>query len=273
MRANRLRDAMRSRSLAQGAFAFLPGQTADALLQLGYDFVVVERQHATFDLTAINHHATVASLAGASLLVHVASNNSDEIERVLDAGAHGVVVPNITTRAEAERVVAACRYPPIGRRSVGGVQNRWLHGADYERRADDEVLCILQIEHVDALANVEDIASCPGVDAIMCGPMDLARSLNLSGTYSSPTAIEGPLQVALEAIEKSAQVHGVPYVALASDEAALQRALDRGHCIVIIATDMQLLIEGSKSKLKRAADLYSERHATRDADRAQEVAQ
>src|SRR5262249_14261165 len=118
--------------------------------------------------------------AGCTALARVPANRHDHIKRALDNGAHGVVVPMVNTRAEAEAAVSACLYPPAGDRSVGGsvhALNFQCTPAEYYARANDEVLVVLQCEHIRAVEDAESVFSVPGIDAVFVGPNDLAASM------------------------------------------------------------------------------------------------
>ena len=107
-------------------------------------------------------------------------NDPAMIMKVLDAGAYGVIVPMVSNRAEAERAVAACRYPPAGIRSNGPNRAALYGGADYQKHADKEVLCIAMIETAEGIEKMEEIISTPGLDAVYIGPTDLALALGLA---------------------------------------------------------------------------------------------
>ena len=111
--------------------------------------------------------------------VRVPWNEPAGIMRWLDAGALGVVVPLVNDRAQAERAVAACRYPPAGIRSSGAYRAELAWGPDHARRAGSEIACIVMIETSEALQNLDDIVSTPGLDAVYVGPSDLAYGLGL----------------------------------------------------------------------------------------------
>src|SRR5205823_3033582 len=128
--------------------------------------------------------------AGCVALARVLANRHDHIKRALDTGAMGVVVPMVNSREEAEAAVAACRYPPRGTRSVGGsvhALNFAAAAADYFARADEEVLVVLQCEHITAVEHADEIFSAPGIDAIFVGPNDLEASMR-SADGKPPTA-------------------------------------------------------------------------------------
>ncbi|MBI2858472.1 MAG: 2,4-dihydroxyhept-2-ene-1,7-dioic acid aldolase, partial [Chloroflexi bacterium] len=104
------------------------------------------------------------------------------IQWVLDAGAYGVIVPLVNTREEAARAGGACRYPPLGYRSVGVNRARYYGGADYVQYANEEIICLVMIEDIRTVARVEEVAGAPGIDGFYIGPSDLAMSMGLVTT-------------------------------------------------------------------------------------------
>src|SRR6185503_16469820 len=121
-------------------------------------------------------------------LARVPSNSVENIKRVLDTGAWGIVVPMVNSRAEAEAVVKAARYRPLGERSIGGslhAANFATDASTYYAKANDEILVIVMAEHVEAVANIESILSVPGIDAVFVGPNDLHASMGLPPSFDS----------------------------------------------------------------------------------------
>ena len=126
--------------------------------------------------------------------------------RVLDAGAYGVIVPMVNNKEEAERAVSACRYPPAGLRSFGPTRAMMYAGRGYVEEANDQLACIVMIETREALDNLDDILSTPGVDAAYIGPADLAYALGLSPTGDN----DHPLHVeTVTHILERCQHHGI----------------------------------------------------------------
>ena len=121
---------------------------------------------------------------GARLLIRTSIGNPGEVEKALDVGAGGVVVPMVNSLAEAQAVARAAKYPPTGVRSLGG--DHYLHyGDDYFEKANAETLLLVQMEHIDAVEQAEEIMALPGVDGCFVGPVDLALSMGLSRHRSS----------------------------------------------------------------------------------------
>ena len=177
MRANRLRQLLARDELALTAWVSTGNAyVAEVLGHSGYDAVTVDLQHGMFGVDA-----AIACLQGVSStpavpLARCRSNDLAEIGHLLDAGAYGVICPSIDTPDDAARFVAACRYPPRGRRSYGPARAALYGGADYVAGADDTVLAIGMIESATALGQLDAILAVDGLDAVFVGPFDLAVS-------------------------------------------------------------------------------------------------
>ncbi len=164
------------------------------MARMGFDWLTVDIEHSLVGIeTAVHMFATIAD-AGCTALARVPSNRHDHIKRVLDNGAHGIVVPMVNSREEALAAVSAVKYPPIGTRSVGGsvhAMNFQATATDYYARASDEILIVLQCEHIDAVRNADSIFSVPGIDAIFVGPNDLAASMRTAGRETAQRRSDG----------------------------------------------------------------------------------
>src|SRR5262249_43047267 len=151
--------------------------------------------------------------AGCTALARVPANRHDHIKRVLDNGAHGVVVPMVNSRKEAEDAVAAVLYPPAGSRSVGGsvhALNFATTAEDYYRNANKELLIVLQCEHIRAVENADAIFSVAGIDAIFVGPNDLAASMrSAEGRPPSAAATTEAMKHILQTCQKHNVAAGV----------------------------------------------------------------
>lgn len=153
---------------------------------LGWDWLVVDLQHGLLDYSDMVPMLQALSITNTVPFVRVPWRDTWQIDRALDAGAMGVIVPLVNNRAQAEEVVRAMKYPnnpkTPGIRSCGPVRSMGLYGSEHMERADDEIAVICQIETAEALENLEEIASCPGVDALYIGPTDLAFGLGINPT-------------------------------------------------------------------------------------------
>src|SRR5262245_8382179 len=181
MRANSVKRALKAGEPSVGAWLSLGSITASRFMaRAGFNWLTVDIEHSLVDWETATHMFASVADAGCVALARVPSNRHDHIKRVLDNGAHGVVVPMVNSREEAEAAVSACLYPPFGNRSVGGSVHALNFGGtagEYYARANDELLIVLQCEHIRAVEDADRIFSVPGIDAIFVGPNDLAASM------------------------------------------------------------------------------------------------
>src|SRR5262249_3509790 len=170
------------------------------------------------------------------------ANRHDHIKRVLDNGAQGIVVPMVNSRQEAEDAIEAALYPPHGTRSVGGsvhALNFQATANDYFAQANDELLLVLQCEHIKAVEAADAIFSVPGIDAIFVGPNDLAASMR--GKDGKPPSAEATRQ-AMDHILKTCQKHKVAAgLHCGSAEEARQRIAD-GWQFLAIGSELKMML-------------------------------
>ena len=169
------------------------------------------------------------------------------VQRVLDAGAYGVIVPMVETRAEALAAVAACRYPPEGQRSFGPVRARMHVGADPDV-ANREIFCFVQVETTRGLDNLDEIASCPGITGIYAGPMDLSLTLRAAGGSDADT------DAALARIVAACRDAGVTPAVHVATGAAAARLFAGGFTMVTVGTDSVALRSGYSTELEAARE-------------------
>src|SRR5437879_4979901 len=176
MRPNPVKRALRSGQPSVGTWLSLGSITAARFMaRTGFAWLTVDIEHSLVDWETATHMFASIADAGCVPLARVPANRHDHIKRVLDNGAYGVVVPMVNSRQEAEDAVAACLYPPAGNRSVGGsvhALNFGTSAADYFDHANEELLVVLQCEHIQSVENADKIFSVPGIDAIFVGPND-----------------------------------------------------------------------------------------------------
>src|SRR5262249_14422499 len=210
MRANPVKAKLKAGQPSIGTWLSLASITAARFMaRTGFDWLTVDIEHSLVDWETATHiFATVAD-SGCVALGRVPANRHDHIKRVLDNGAHGIVVPMVNSRAEAEAAVAACLYPPAGNRSVGGSVhslNFQCSPTEYYARCNDEVLIVLQCEHIEAVENADSIFSVPRIDAIFVGPNDLAASMRSKD--GKPPSADATAQ-AMKHILTTCKKHGV----------------------------------------------------------------
>jgi 4-hydroxy-2-oxoheptanedioate aldolase len=237
-----------------------PPVQAEMLAGLGFDSFVVDLQHGDIDHREAVQLFTTIGLCGATPLARVSWNNPGEIMRTIDAGAYGIMCPMINSRAEAESFVAACRYPPAGMRSWGGRTRSTLYAGarDFEayfNGANDEILTIGQIETGEALENIDDIVSTPGLDSVYVGPADLAASLGGSAKidYADPVVHERMERIAAACVR-----HGVKLCLHAMTRSDLEICLKLGGDLISVTTDVESMMTEATRSLAEARAVVAE---------------
>jgi len=184
-----LKDMLKKNILSIGSWITIAHSSiAEIMAKAGYDWLAVDMEHSAIELAEAQRLIQVIELAGGIPLVRVGENSPYLIKRVMDAGAHGVIVPMVNTADDAVRAVSAVKYPPAGKRGVGlaRAQGYGLAFERYRKWVNKESVVVVQIEHNEAVDNLEDILSVEGVDGSMIGPYDLSASLGHSGEFERP---------------------------------------------------------------------------------------
>ncbi len=208
------------------------------------DFVWIDMEHNPLSLEAVQGHIMATKGTEVTPLVRVRWNDPVIIKPVLDIGAAGVIVPFVRTVEEAQRAVAACRYPPEGIRGFGPRRPSkygQLGGPEFCAAENEKVLTILQIEHIDAVNNIEGILAVPGLRAIVIGSNDLSGSMGLMGQPRHPKVMEKISHVFAKAKEANIFVG----MAIGDDPDMLNGWIDKGAQWVAMGADFSLLLRGA----------------------------
>lgn len=221
--------------------------TAELAARMDVDYVCVDTQHGVVDYQGSVTMIQAIELSGGCPIARVPWNDPGIIGKTLDAGAYGIVVPMVNTREQAEAVVRSVRYAPAGSRSWGPVIAGMRH-ADNRGWADAHVAAIPMIETVEALGNLDDILSVPGIDAVYVGPADLAVSLGLgpSGNDGTPAFDD-----ALASIVDACRRHGVVPGIHATGALAPKRR-EQGFRMITVTSDALAMRAGFTSELAAA---------------------
>ena len=249
MRINRIKKLWREGKPAVGGWCSIPdGFSAEVMAHTGLDWLCVDMQHGCIDYSDAVPMMTAISTTQVTPFVRVPWNEPAMIMKVLDAGAYGVIVPMVSNRAEAERAVAACRYPPAGMRSNGPNRVLLYAGGDYQKHANEEVACIAMVETAEGIEKLDEIVSTPGLDAIYIGPTDLALALGLPPVMDNdePKHIETVNRI-LETCKKHKKVAGIH----TASSKFTQRYLDQGFQMVMLGTDRAAMANYMKAEVGR----------------------
>ncbi len=213
---------------------------AEILARAGYDWLVIDLEHSVISIEKVGDLIRTIDLCGVAPLVRLTSNNPDQIKRVMDAGAHGVVVPMTNTKKDALKAVAATRYYPKGNRGVGlaRAQGYGTTFAEYHDWQKNGPLVIVQIEHIDALEQLEDILSVDGVDGYFIGPYDLSSSMGIPGEFENPKFIQ-----AVDHIRRVGKDLGCPsgIHVVEPDTSKLEKTIRQGYTFIAYSVDIRML--------------------------------
>jgi len=246
MRPNPVKRLLREGKPAVGTWLSLASVPAARFMaRTGLDWLTIDVEHSLAGMETTSHMLGAIADAGCIALTRVPANRHDHIKRMLDNGAHGVVVPMVNTPQEAEEAVSACLYPPIGTRSVGGNMHAMNWGAtptDYYAKVNDEVLIVLQCEHIDAVNHFEAVYGRKNVDAIFVGPNDLAASMRTpDGKPPAPDLFQQALKDILAGCKKLGIAAGIH--AYNAEEA--QRLIAEGWQFIAIASELKMMVDGA----------------------------
>ncbi|TDD79791.1 2,4-dihydroxyhept-2-ene-1,7-dioic acid aldolase [Actinomadura darangshiensis] len=217
-------------------------ESTEIAARAGFDFVVIDLEHSMLSMSDAYRHIVVASANGTAPLVRVPSHDHGIVQRVLDGGAAGILVPHVDTAEQAEAVVRMVRFPGAGTRGSGGTSRAGGWGlrsrADYLRLGNEKALCIPQLESEEALRNASAILAVEGVDAVLIGAADLALSMEVPPGDPRLTAL---VQSGLDA----AKAAGRPCGTAVGSATAATAAIEQGFGFVVAANDTTLLAKAA----------------------------
>jgi 2-keto-3-deoxy-L-rhamnonate aldolase RhmA len=200
--ANAMKAKMQAGGLAMGMILRMVSnvQIAAVAKSAGFDCLYIDLEHCSFSLESVSQICMMATSLGVTPMVRVPGHDPAMISRTLEAGAQGIIIPHLDTKAEAEAVVRAAKLPPLGNRSLLGLNPHTLFrvgpAAETMRQMNEATLVVAMIESVTALENAEEIASVVGMDMLLVGTNDLCNSLGIPGQLDHPSVREAYAKVA-----------------------------------------------------------------------------
>jgi 4-hydroxy-2-oxoheptanedioate aldolase len=220
---------------------------AESLGYSGFDFILVDMQHGETNLDGLQPMLHALSSTPATPVVRVPGNVSMYIQRVLDLGAYGVIVPQVNTREEAVEVAANVRYAPQGHRSWGPVRGSLYGGSDYFANAAAELMTLVMLESAEAVANARDILAVDGIDGCFVGPADLGITLGhspdtLPNVHPEVDAAIARIAEAAKATGKIAGIH-----AFSIDDA--RKRIAQGYRLMTVIGDTRMIRTGAAEVL------------------------
>ena len=250
MKPNRIKTMLAEGKVVLGGWVTMGSPVVAEIMSLsGFDWLLIDCEHGPLGFETAQTLLQAIQASGVVPFVRVAESNAAVIKRALDIGSMGVVVPLVNDRASAECAVRAAKYPPEGIRGIG-LARAHLYGLDfmgYVTQANEEIMVIAQIEHADAIANLDDIVSVPGIDVLFVGPVDLAGSYGHLGVTGE---LPAEVNQAIEKVIKTAGETGIALGCWAPNADIASQRIAQGFQFVGLGTDGLQLLAGCQAVLK-----------------------
>ncbi len=235
---NALRARLRDGRLV-GVIQSMPSaEVTEVLAAAGFDLVMMDLEHGSAGLREVLHQLRALQGTGVPALVRVPSKDPSFANRLQDAGVDNLLFPAVESAAEAQAIVRACRYPPLGTRGAGGGlrASRYDHDPDYYARAAERTLVAVQIETALGVACASAICTVEGIDLVVIGPRDLSASIGKLGRFDDPQVMR-----LYEQAEYAIGSSGVPMASTLYPGRTVAQMFARGHGLLLAATDVGLL--------------------------------
>jgi 2-keto-3-deoxy-L-rhamnonate aldolase RhmA len=219
---------------------------AEIMASVGFDYLWIETEHAPMGFA--HAQALIQAVGGrCPCLVRIPDKREVWVKKALDIGCDGIIVPQVRSATEAREIVQWSLYPPDGQRSVGVSR---AHGfgmtfREYVGTVNDELVIVIQAEHVEAVRNIESIAAVPGIDAVLIGPFDLSGSLGVLGETDHPQVLE-----AIGRVRRACQAAGVPLGIFASDASMAKEYVEQGFSLIAVGMDAFFLWQSAQAVLE-----------------------
>jgi 4-hydroxy-2-oxoheptanedioate aldolase len=239
MRPNALKRLWAAGGAAvNGWLAIANSFSAETMAHQGWDSLTIDLQHGLNDYATAVPMLQAISTTAVTPLARVPWLEEGICMKMLDAGCYGLICPMIDRAEDARRFVAACRYPPLGRRSFGPIRANLYGGADYAAKANEEIVLFAMIETKSALDHLDEILAVPGLDAVYIGPADLSSALGCTPKFDQD---EKPVVEAIEMIVRRAREHGLAAGIHNGTPGYALKMIELGFQFVTIASDARLM--------------------------------
>lgn len=252
---NPLKKSLAGGKLTLGSWiTFADTAAVEIMAKSGFDWLAVDMEHSPIDISAAQHLIQVIELCGTVPLVRVSSNDPIIIKRVMDAGAYGVIIPMINNAEDARKAISAVKYPPLGTRGVGLARAQG-YGKSFEEYRDtinSQSVVIFQIEHKEAVENIDEILDVKGADALIIGPYDMSGSYGIPGEFDHPL-MKNALARVLKAAKKSGMPLGIHIVY--PDPRMLRKRIKEGYPFIAYGVDMIFLLEQCRQAMRSFRDI------------------
>ena len=250
MKKNKLREIIKSGKAIINGWLQIPNSfSAEVMAKQGWDSLTIDMQHGVVDYPNALQMLQAISTTETTPLARVNWNEPGQIMKILDAGCYGVICPMVSNKEQAEKFVQACMYPPKGYRSFGPIRALMYAGADYGDHANEEILKIAMIETKEALDNLDEIMSTPGVDGIYIGPADLSLAIGEKPSFDKPES-DPVFSVMMKILEHAKKNNIFAGLHNMTPEYA-QKMIDKGFQFVTVGSEQRFMSSAGKSVLEK----------------------
>lgn len=218
-------------------------EVAEILSLCNFDWLFLDMEHGTLSIASIQH-LIQAMQNDCSSIVRIPENSAVWIKRALDTGCDGILVPQVNDAVDARRAVMAAKFPPEGSRSVGiaRAQGYGMSFSEYVSSANDTVALLIQVEHIRAVENLDQILSVEGIDGIFIGPYDLSGSMNMLGQVTAE-----PVQKAIQEVKQKCKSKSIPFGIFVMEGEAAKKEVEDGCNFIAVGIDSVLLANAAKT--------------------------
>ncbi len=213
---------------------------AEIMASAGFDWLVLDMEHSVIELSEAQAIIQVLDKQQCPAIVRLTSNHPDQIKRVMDAGATGVMIPMIKSAEDARAAVSSVYYPPQGQRGVGlaRAQGYGAHFQEYRQWLIANAIIVVMIEHIEAVEQIDAILAVPGIDAYIIGPYDLSGSMGKPGELDHPQ-VQDAIQHILNAGKRLQKPGGIHVIE--PDPVAIQQRIRSGFSFLGYSLDIRIL--------------------------------
>lgn len=246
-----LKEKIKNREPVIGSWITLAHPAiAEIMVDAGFDWLAIDLEHSVITIREAEELIRIISLKGVSPLIRLTANDPRQIKRVMDAGAHGIIVPMICSADDAKNAVSAIKYPPMGTRGVGlaRAQGYGFTFKEYMARINGDSIVIAQVEHVDAVRDLGRILEVDGVDGTLIGPYDLSASMGTPGVYDTEE-FENVLKQYESTCSQKCVAKGFHVVP--PDYSVVVEKIKSGYSFIALSTDFLFLGSMCRDQLKK----------------------
>ena len=257
MKKNKLKELFKAGKPIINSWLAVPSSfSAEVMANQGWDSLTIDMQHGLIDYPNAAGMLQAISTTDTVPMARVNWNEPGQIMKILDAGCYGIICPMVSNRAEAEKFIQACQYPPNGYRSFGPIRASIYGGSDYMKHADTEILKLAMIETKEALEKLEEIIDTPNLDGVYIGPADLSLAVGEEPGFDKPdnTKAYNEILRILEAAKKRNLLAGLHN---GTAEYA-QKMIEKGFNLVTVGSDSRYITSGAKKDLEKLKKIKKE---------------